>query len=263
MFADSISIGCCPPLSPCSCVPCVCITVPSAAPVDVRAAALDSRSIKVTWNPPPVDKHNGKITKYVINYQKVLDVKEVRSENHSNSYTSLSSLSSLHPSLSSSSLSPVNEIVKPTSSVTRVDDHNEVEDDYDLDARSSRVREETADPESRSHVIRNLEEWTTYRITVSAATMIGPGPPSPDLLVRTDEFGMFLSFLFGFVLEYSLLPSVHPSCSRVPLSLTSFLIHGDVSANSDVQYGILFPVTHLSLLLFISITPCLCCYISP
>jgi hypothetical protein len=211
--------------------------VPSAAPVDVRAAALDSRSIKVTWNPPPVDKHNGKITKYVIKYQKVLDSKEntpaaVQSENGGsrNLYSSSppsSSATSSTISFSPSSVKQEDHRVKSTSKIVTssasaaspavhsVD--NEVEDDYDLDAvRSSlSVKEENADPDSRSHVIRNLEEWTIYRITVSAATIIGTGPPSsPDLLIRTDEFGMFylllcfmLLFLFIFMfcvsVEYS------------------------------------------------------------
>ena len=129
------------------------------------------------------------------------------------SYSSSSSPSS---SSSSSSSSVNDSIDHAASSVThRVDDHNEVEDDYDLDSRSSNVREEIADPESRSHVIKKLEEWTTYRITVAAATIIGPGPPSPDLLVRTDEFGMFFVFLLLFLALRYVLFRLHVLSSSV------------------------------------------------
>ena len=40
---------------------------PSAAPVNVTASAMDSRSILVTWDPPPFSQQNGLVRLYVIN----------------------------------------------------------------------------------------------------------------------------------------------------------------------------------------------------
>ena len=41
-------------------------TVPSAAPQNVTATSLDSRTIELTWKPPPEDTHNGIIRQYSI-----------------------------------------------------------------------------------------------------------------------------------------------------------------------------------------------------
>ena len=40
--------------------------MPSAAPQNVTATALDSRTIELTWEPPPEDTHNGLIRQYSI-----------------------------------------------------------------------------------------------------------------------------------------------------------------------------------------------------
>lgn len=49
-------------------------------------------------------------------------------------------------------------------------------------------------PESSSYLLENLEKWTEYGITVRALTEAGEGPESLQLLVRTDEDGMFQTF---------------------------------------------------------------------
>ena len=46
-------------------------TVPGAPPQDVRGSAVDSRSLRITWNPPPRDQQNGAITYYKLKYLKV------------------------------------------------------------------------------------------------------------------------------------------------------------------------------------------------
>lgn len=38
-------------------------------------------------------------------------------------------------------------------------------------------------------LLQRLEKWTQYRVTVSASTVIGPGPESEPLVCRTDEDG--------------------------------------------------------------------------
>lgn len=38
-------------------------------------------------------------------------------------------------------------------------------------------------------LLQRLEKWTQYYITVSASTVIGPGPESEPLMCRTDEDG--------------------------------------------------------------------------
>lgn len=46
-------------------------TVPGAPPQDVRGSAVDSRSLRITWNPPPREQQNGAITYYKLKYLKV------------------------------------------------------------------------------------------------------------------------------------------------------------------------------------------------
>lgn len=38
-------------------------------------------------------------------------------------------------------------------------------------------------------VLQRLEKWTQYRVSVSASTVVGPGPESEPLVCRTDEDG--------------------------------------------------------------------------
>lgn len=50
--------------------------------------------------------------------------------------------------------------------------------------------EEPTIPATEEQVLlQRLEKWTHYRITVSASTVIGPGPESEPLMCRTDEDG--------------------------------------------------------------------------
>lgn len=46
-------------------------------------------------------------------------------------------------------------------------------------------------PESSQYLLENLEKWTEYGITVRACTEAGDGPESLQLLIRTEEDGMF------------------------------------------------------------------------
>lgn len=46
-------------------------------------------------------------------------------------------------------------------------------------------------PESSPYLLENLEKWTEYGITVRASTEAGEGPESLQLLIRTEEDGMF------------------------------------------------------------------------
>lgn len=43
-------------------------------------------------------------------------------------------------------------------------------------------------------MLQRLEKWTQYRVSVSASTVIGPGPESEPLICRTDEDGTVLFF---------------------------------------------------------------------
>lgn len=55
--------------------------------------------------------------------------------------------------------------------------------------------EEPRVPPTEDVVLLNrLEKWTQYRVTVSARTVIGPGPESEPLLCRTDEDGRSISY---------------------------------------------------------------------
>uniref|UniRef100_A0A672HZM7 Receptor-type tyrosine-protein phosphatase delta n=1 Tax=Salarias fasciatus TaxID=181472 RepID=A0A672HZM7_SALFA len=46
-------------------------------------------------------------------------------------------------------------------------------------------------PDSSPYLLENLEKWTEYGITVRAQTEAGDGPESLQLLIRTEEDGMF------------------------------------------------------------------------
>lgn len=60
----------------------------------------------------------------------------------------------------------------------------------DGDSDDTELMEENAIPASDEQVVlRRLEKWTQYRVTVSAATEVGPGPESEPALCRTDEDG--------------------------------------------------------------------------
>ena len=44
----------------------IMILVPSAPPVDVKATALSSNSILLSWQPPPKDSWNGNLLGYKV-----------------------------------------------------------------------------------------------------------------------------------------------------------------------------------------------------
>jgi len=95
--------------------------------------------------------------------------------------------------------------VKSDDVVNVVDDakhtkESKIQFDSDEEQDSYRIQQENVDASQRTFDIKNLEEWTSYRITVTAATKIGVGPSSsPLLIVRTDESGMSLVFIIIFV----------------------------------------------------------------
>ena len=51
------------------------------------------------------------------------------------------------------------------------------------------------DSEASEFVIDELKKWTEYRVWMLAGTLVGDGPPSYPVLVRTGEDGRFL-FIF-------------------------------------------------------------------
>ena len=44
------------------------LIAPGASPLNIRAFAEDSGSIRIIWGPPPIDQQHGLITGYKINY---------------------------------------------------------------------------------------------------------------------------------------------------------------------------------------------------
>lgn len=149
--------------------------VPGASPRNVTAVALDSRSIEVSWVPPPLETHNGLITNYIIKYWKVKDRKY---DGH------------------------VVDTIAPVD-VTFVENDVPISKSVQ-DEDFLKVKDISVDASLRSYVVKNLEEWTSYKITVSAATKIGAGPPSANLTIRTDESGMLAvpTFIFPFPMYY-------------------------------------------------------------
>lgn len=59
---------------------------------------------------------------------------------------------------------------------------------------------EASTPASEEQVVLQwLEKWTQYHVSVSASTVVGPGPESEPLLCRTDEDGTVLCFVSSTV----------------------------------------------------------------
>ena len=52
------------------------------------------------------------------------------------------------------------------------------------------------DPNAAEYVIDELKKWTEYRVWMLAGTIVGDGPSSYPVLVRTGEDGRFLNFFF-------------------------------------------------------------------
>lgn len=50
------------------------------------------------------------------------------------------------------------------------------------------------DPNAAEYVIDELKKWTEYRVWMLAGTIVGDGPSSYPVLVRTGEDGRFLNF---------------------------------------------------------------------
>lgn len=60
--------------------------------------------------------------------------------------------------------------------------------------------QEASTPASEEQVVlQRLEKWTHYRVSVSASTVVGPGPESEPLVCRTDEDGTVLCFVSSTV----------------------------------------------------------------
>ena len=133
--------------------------MPGAPPEDVKASALDSRSMKIEWKPPPKDKHNGPLVSYLIKCAKVIPDEERGIASHSDPESENHLAASSHDR---TGLRNADEEIKISVEATR-----------------------------NSHIIKNLEEWTLYRLSVAAATRVGVGPASLNLTIRTDESGMF------------------------------------------------------------------------
>ena len=52
-------------------------TVPTAPPDNLKVTHSNSRTANLTWNPPPVEHHNGDLTGYVIQVKKILNGEEI------------------------------------------------------------------------------------------------------------------------------------------------------------------------------------------
>ena len=68
-------------------------TAPSSPPVDVVLTAINSRTLSITWSPPPTDQRNGIIREYMVT---VTETDTEMTVNYTSNSTSLI-LSSLHP----------------------------------------------------------------------------------------------------------------------------------------------------------------------
>ena len=70
--------------------------VPSSAPENVTAIAMDSRTLVVSWRPPPTASQNGILTEYVVNISVADSGEQLQYRTTTGSASSLL-ISSLHP----------------------------------------------------------------------------------------------------------------------------------------------------------------------
>ena len=68
-------------------------TVPSSAPVSLQGSAVNSTTIQLQWEPPPLADQNGVIRSYIIN----ISVAETRSVFQLTSEATAWNISNLHP----------------------------------------------------------------------------------------------------------------------------------------------------------------------
>ena len=167
--------------------------VPGAPPRNVTGFAVDSRSIRIFWDPPPLETHNGLITNYIIKYWKVRDGTFDGQAVAFDTSSKPSLVDHVNPS-----------VVENDVPVSKVQSSSSSSQDEDL----LKVKEISVDASLRNYLIKNLEEWTSYKVTVSAATKVGQGPSSStNLTIRTDESGMFAVPSFSFLSFFLFIPS--------------------------------------------------------
>ena len=68
-------------------------TVPSSAPVSLQGGAVNSTTIQLQWEPPPLVDQNGVIHRYIVN----ISVAETGSSFQQTSETTAIYISNLHP----------------------------------------------------------------------------------------------------------------------------------------------------------------------
>lgn len=73
-----------------------------------------------------------------------------------------------------------------------------------MDAEDPEVKEvKNIPPETTEILLEALEKWTEYRIIIVAYTALGPGPESSPVVVRTDEDGNLIFYLFFLLIIVS------------------------------------------------------------
>lgn len=135
--------------------------MPGAPPQEVRGHPSGSRSLRITWAPPPRDRQNGPIAYYKVKWLKVKD----------------------HPD-------PARGGATSDQSKARGGATGDQSESNGEEGDQSRATEVKVEADQRSYVIGGLEKWTEYSVWVAAGTEVGDGPPSPAILLRTDEDGM-------------------------------------------------------------------------
>ena len=68
-------------------------TVPSSAPISLQGSAVNSTTIQLQWEPPPLVDQNGVIRRYIVN----ISVAETGSSFQQTSETTTLNISNLHP----------------------------------------------------------------------------------------------------------------------------------------------------------------------
>jgi hypothetical protein len=76
-------------------------------------------------------------------------------------------------------------------------------------------------------LVDELKKWTDYRVWISAGSSVGDNPPTPPIVVRTDEDGAFRHVQFthqknAILRQFSIMPSTFRAHVHLPRLITYY-----------------------------------------
>jgi hypothetical protein len=89
--------------------------------------------------------------------------------------------------------------------------------------------------------LEELKKWTQYRIWLLAGTVVGDGPPSESITVRTQEDGTYLLLHLLLLLFFHFRPSPFAPCSASNIIMSCRQINNRKRMDLFNDFYIIFP----------------------